>query len=79
VSRRPAARGSISNGIAALGKNGASPSPSGANIQDLLNEYRVQIMSPHYMTDPAQPQIVPKSGSYAAPAKLVGGENRRDR
>jgi hypothetical protein len=76
VSRRPAAHGSISNGIVALGQYGASPSPSGANIQDLLNECRVQIMSPHYMTDPAQPQIVPKSNSYAGPAKLAGGESR---
>src|SRR6185369_4368760 len=28
------------------------------NIQDVFNEYGVQIMSPHYMTDPAAPLVV---------------------
>jgi small-conductance mechanosensitive channel len=40
-----------------------------ANIQDVFNEYGVQIMSPHYMTDPADPQIVPKAKWYAPPVK----------
>ena len=31
-----------------------------ANIQDVFNENGVQIMSPHYMADAAQPQVVPK-------------------
>lgn len=39
------------------------------NIQDVFNEYGVQIMSPHYMNDPAEPKIVPKEEWYAAPAK----------
>jgi len=26
-------------------------------------------MSPHYMTDPAAPQVVPKKDWYAAPAR----------
>ena len=40
-----------------------------ANIQDVFNEYGVQIMSPHYMTDPAEAQVVPKAHWYAPPAK----------
>jgi small-conductance mechanosensitive channel len=39
-----------------------------ANIQDLFNEYGVQIMSPHYYFDPASPKIVPKHQWFAAPA-----------
>jgi small-conductance mechanosensitive channel len=38
-------------------------------IQDVFNEHGVQIMSPHYMADPASPQVVPKKDWYAAPAK----------
>jgi len=38
------------------------------NIQDVFNEYGVQIMSPHYMLDPKAPQVVPKDRWYAAPA-----------
>ena len=40
-----------------------------ANIQDVFNEHGVQIMSPHYMTDPGEPQIVPKAKWFAPPAK----------
>jgi small-conductance mechanosensitive channel len=40
-----------------------------ANIQDVFNEYGVQIMSPHYMMDPKEPQVVPKEKWYAPPAK----------
>lgn len=32
-----------------------------ANIQDVFNESGVQIMSPHYLGDPAEPKIVPKA------------------
>jgi small-conductance mechanosensitive channel len=32
-----------------------------AHIQDAFNEAGVQIMSPHYRSDPAEPKIVPKS------------------
>lgn len=39
-----------------------------ANIQDVFNENGVQIMSPHYLSDPAEPQIVPKQDWYKAPA-----------
>jgi small-conductance mechanosensitive channel len=30
------------------------------NIQDAFNEYGVQIMSPHYKSDPDRPKVVPK-------------------
>lgn len=39
-----------------------------ARILDSFNEHGVQIMSPHYMADPAAPKIVPRSDWYAAPA-----------
>ena len=39
-----------------------------ANIQDVFNEYGVQIMSPNYMLDPAAPKVVPKKDWFAAPA-----------
>jgi small-conductance mechanosensitive channel len=45
------------------------------NIQDVFNEYGVQIMSPHYMADPAEKVWVPKENWYEAPAKK-DGENR---
>ena len=39
-----------------------------SNIQDLFNEYGVQIMSPNYVLDPAAPKVVPKQNWFAAPA-----------
>lgn len=42
------------------------------NIQDVFNEYGVQIMSPHYLADPAEPKIVPKEQWYQAPAERTG-------
>jgi small-conductance mechanosensitive channel len=39
------------------------------NIQDVFNEYGVQILSPHYMVDPKEPQLVPKDRWYAPPAQ----------
>ena len=39
------------------------------NIQDVFNEYGVQIMTPHYRRDPDQPQIVPKERWFEAPAR----------
>ncbi|MFZ6798943.1 mechanosensitive ion channel family protein [Undibacterium sp. Di24W] len=39
-----------------------------ANIQDVFNEYNVQIMSPHYRADPEKEKIVPKEGWFRAPA-----------
>jgi small-conductance mechanosensitive channel len=43
-----------------------------ANIQDVFNEHGVQIMSPHYVMDPPQLQVVPKENWYAAPARPPG-------
>jgi small-conductance mechanosensitive channel len=40
-----------------------------ANIQDVFNEYGVQIMSPHYVLDPKEPQVVPKDRWFAPPAQ----------
>jgi small-conductance mechanosensitive channel len=45
-----------------------------ANIQDVFNEYGVQIMSPHYLGDPAQEKLVAKANWHRAPAK-DGGTN----
>jgi small-conductance mechanosensitive channel len=40
-----------------------------AHIQDLFNEYGVQIMSPNYVLDPAAPKIVAKKDWFATPAR----------
>ena len=45
-----------------------------AHIQDLFNEYGVQIMSPNYRGDPAQPKLVPPDQWYAPPAKAPEGK-----
>ena len=41
-----------------------------ANIVDVFNEHGVQIMSPHYLGDPAQPKVVPPTHAEAAPAPV---------
>ncbi len=38
------------------------------NVQDVFNEHGVQIMSPHYLGDPAEPKVVPPAKWHAAPA-----------
>lgn len=38
------------------------------HIQDVFNEHGVQIMSPHYMMDPKDPQVVPKNKWFTPPA-----------
>lgn len=40
-----------------------------ASIQDTFNEHGVQIMSPHFFEQPAQPAVVPKDRWFAAPAQ----------
>jgi small-conductance mechanosensitive channel len=40
-----------------------------AQIQDAFNEYGVQIMSPHFMSQPDGAVVVPKGKWFAAPAK----------
>src|SRR5207342_2764631 len=39
------------------------------HIQDVFNEHGVQIMSPHYMMDPKDPQVVPKDKWFTPPAQ----------
>lgn len=50
-----------------------------ANIQDVFNEFGVQIMSPHYLGDPAQEKWVPKERWFASPARQQGGQAEEDR
>ncbi len=46
-----------------------------AHIQDVFNEYGVQIMSPHYLGDPPDAKLVPEENWYCAPARRpVAGE-----
>ena len=40
-----------------------------ANIQDVFNEYGVQIMSPHYMGDPHDAKVVKPEDWFPAPVK----------
>ena len=40
-----------------------------ANIQDAFNEHGVQIMSPHFLAQPATAIVVPPEQWYAAPAR----------
>ena len=42
------------------------------NILDVFNEHGVQIMTPAYEGDPAEPKIVPREQWYAAPAAPGG-------
>jgi small-conductance mechanosensitive channel len=46
-----------------------------ANIQDVFNEYNVQIMSPHYLGDPDKEKLVPKEGWFRAPANAASPTN----
>jgi small-conductance mechanosensitive channel len=39
-----------------------------AAVLDTFNEHGVQIMSPHYLGDPAERKVVPKASWYAEPA-----------
>lgn len=43
------------------------------NILDIFNEYGIQIMTPAYEGDPAEPKVVPKDAWYAAPARPPEG------
>lgn len=38
------------------------------NVQDVFNEYGVQIMTPAYVADPVPPKVVPPENWFAAPA-----------
>lgn len=54
------------------------PGVVNANVQDVFNEYGVQIMSPHYRFDPAEPGVVPKARWFEPPAARAG-DPLRDR
>ncbi len=45
-----------------------------AHIQDVFNQHGVQIMSPHYLQDPAKPHVVPPSNWFPAPASHEKGD-----
>lgn len=47
------------------------------NIQDAFNEYGVQIMSPNYRFDPANPKTVPRDRWYEAPAAPPGSDGEQ--
>jgi small-conductance mechanosensitive channel len=40
-----------------------------ASIQDEFNEHGVQIMSPHFFSQPTQPVVIPKAQWFGAPAE----------
>jgi len=46
-----------------------------AQIQDAFNEYGVQIMSPHFMTQPDGTMVVPASKWHSAPASSASPES----
>ncbi len=48
------------------------------NIQDVFNEHGVQIMSPHYMADPAEAKMVPPQRWYEPPATRDAAEAGAD-
>ena len=48
-----------------------------ANILDAFNEYGVQITSPHYVSDPSAPKVVPNELWYSAPASPSGEPKQR--
>ena len=43
-----------------------------AQIQDVFNEHGVQIMSPHYLGDPAAAKVVARRDWYKDPARPPG-------
>jgi small-conductance mechanosensitive channel len=47
-----------------------------ARILDVFNEYNVQIMSPHYVTDPSGAKVVPRGQWFAPPASPAGTADR---
>jgi small-conductance mechanosensitive channel len=46
-----------------------------ANIQDVFNEYGVQIMSPNYEADPETKKFVPKEQWFPAPARVANADS----
>ncbi len=52
-----------------LGAQARTYSELHKNILDVFNEYGVQIMTPAYESDPAEPKVVPKERWFEAPAR----------
>ena len=50
-----------------------------AHIQDVFNEYGVQIMSPNYEADPADKKFVPKEQWFQSPAQAPGEQSAEAR
>ena len=46
-----------------------------SHIQDVFNEYGVQIMSPHYRSDPIAAKVVPQQDWFTAPARGAGDQD----
>ncbi|WP_148716343.1 mechanosensitive ion channel family protein [Chitinolyticbacter meiyuanensis] len=46
------------------------------HLQDVFNEYGVQIMSPNYEADPDHPKLVKPDDFYPAPAQKPAGQNQ---
>ena len=47
------------------------------SVLDVFNEYNVQIMTPSYIADPAQPKVVAKEHWFDEPAQTEAQQNRR--
>jgi small-conductance mechanosensitive channel len=45
------------------------------SVLDVFNEYNVQIMTPSYIADPAQPKMVPKEHWFEKPAQTAAQQN----
>jgi small-conductance mechanosensitive channel len=45
------------------------------HVLDVFNEFGVQIMTPAYESDPAEPKIVPPGNRFAAPTKSLTSES----
>jgi hypothetical protein len=55
-----------------VSRNRIQPAALHASIQDEFNEHGVQIMSPHFFSQPESPVVVPKAHWFAAPARSGG-------
>jgi small-conductance mechanosensitive channel len=49
------------------------------SVLDVFNEYNVQIMTPSYIADPAEPKVVPREHWFEKPAQAAAQPNRRTR
>jgi small-conductance mechanosensitive channel len=49
------------------------------SVLDVFNEYNVQIMTPSYIADPAQPKVVPKENWFEEPAQAPAQRNQAKR